>query len=95
MRFLQMIIAIVVGALALTAALIGAIVLASMAVLASIRRRFSRTGISSDGIGRHQRGTQSSGSGEVIDIVAHEVAAEQAANATAERPLQPTHARAL
>lgn len=95
MRFLQMIIAIVVGTLALTAALIGSVVLASMAVLASARRRFGRSGISNEGLGRHQRDMRNSGSGDVIDIVAHDVGAEPANNTGAERRYQPTHARAL
>ena len=95
MRLLHMLIAIVVGILALTAAFIGAVVLASLAMFASVRRRFSRTGASRDGLRQNRHGPMPGGSGEVIDVVAHEVAPDPVGNRTAEPPLHSTHARAL
>ncbi|MBP7142224.1 MAG: hypothetical protein KBA71_09985 [Opitutaceae bacterium] len=95
MRFLQMLIAIVVGVLALAAALIGAFALALVAVLASARRRFSRTGTTRNVSGGNERGFPASGSGDVIDVVAHEVGQDPADKRAGGHPLQPTHARAL
>jgi len=90
MRFLQLLIAVVVGLFALAAALIGAIALAIMALIGSFKKRLGRSGRSRSG-----QYPVTHESGDVIDVVAREVQVNADLKGPVNRPVQPTHARAL
>lgn len=81
MRVPHLIFAAFVAALAITAALVGAILVGSLALLASFKRRFvGKASVHGPGGSHATHANAMSKGGDVIDVVAREVSAEPVRN---------------